>query len=102
MNERQDQTGQVVKRRLPQVMGVEPQELVGIESGSGTVQVLSIKKINEFLHGEQFLIPVRPAEADEAVDQRVRQEAVILVLHHGTRAVTLGKLLAVLAEDHGT
>ena len=63
-------------------MGVEPQELVGIESGSGTVQVLSIKKINEFLHGEQFLIPVRPAEADEAVDQRVRQEAVILVLHH--------------------
>ena len=44
MNERQDQTGQVVKRRLPQVMGVEPQELVGIESGSGTVQVLSIKR----------------------------------------------------------
>ena len=55
LDEGQDQTGQLSSGDW-KVMGVEPQELVGIEiSGKSELfRFFPSKKINEFLHGEQF------------------------------------------------
>ena len=49
---------------------------------------------------EHLVVAVRPAEPREEVDHRLRQVALVLVLHHADGAVPLGELLAVLAE-HG-
>ena len=50
---------------------------------------------DHLLAREDFLVAVRPAQAHEVVEQRVRQEAVVAVLHDADRAVALGELLPV-------
>jgi hypothetical protein len=83
-----------------EVLLVQPRQLFEVETRGRLVHVGGVEQLDHLLAREDFLVTVRPAEAHEIVEQRVRQEAVVAVLHDADRAVTLAELLAVGPEDH--
>ncbi len=82
------------------VLLVGPEHLVRVERRRRLVAVLDVEQAHQLLETEDLLVAVRPAEAREVVEQRLRQEAHVAVLQHADRAVALGELRAVGAEDH--
>ena len=85
---------------LPDVVLIEPAELVVVEGGGRTIHVGDVERRNHLVTREDLLIAVRPAQPRELVEQRLRQISVVAELHHPDRAVTLRQPLAVRAEDH--
>ncbi len=83
-----------------QIVLIEPQQLVGIESGRRPVHRREIEQVDHFLAAENFLVPMRPAQAHQIVQQRLGQVAVIAILQHADGAMALGQALTVGAQDH--
>ncbi len=83
-----------------QVLLVQPAELLYVETRGGAIHVADIKQRDHVLAREDFPVAMRPAEPHEIVEQRVRQVAVVAILHHADRAVALAEFLPVRAEDH--
>jgi hypothetical protein len=81
-------------------MLVEPRKLGDVEARCSLVHIGNVEQGLHFVDREDFLVAMRPAQADEIVEQRVRQETIVTVLHDAHCAVPLGQLLAVRTEDH--
>jgi hypothetical protein len=81
-------------------MGVEPVELFGVELGGGRGDVVEVEPLHQLRAAEDLVVAVAPAEAGQVVDDGLGQVAVVVVLGDAHRAVALGELLAVVAEDH--
>ena len=62
--------------------------------------VLPVERGDELVEREDLLVAVRPAEAREVVEHRVRRVPLVAVLGDAHRAVALGELLAVRGEHH--
>ncbi len=86
---------------LLDVMRVEPSQLFGVELRRRRRDVVQIEPLAELRHAEHFIIAVRPAQTREIVQHGFRQIAFFMILHDADRAVALGKLLTVVAENHG-
>ena len=91
---------EVLRRRAHHVLLVEPQQLVEVERRGRLVHVVDVEQPRHLLAREDLLVAMRPAEAHEVVEQRLGQVALVAVLQHAHRAVALGELRAVGAEDH--
>src|SRR5690606_2762473 len=83
-----------------QVLLVEPAELGRVHARRLGVHVLQVEQALHLLDGEDLLVAVGPAQADQVVEQRVRQVAHVAVLHDVGGAGALAELRAVLVEDH--
>ena len=83
-----------------QIMLIEPEQLVGVEGGRRAVHRPQIEQRDHLGPAEHFLVPMRPAEPHQIVEQRLGQIAFVAVLQHADRAVALGQALAVGAQDH--
>ncbi len=82
------------------VVLIEPKELFRVERGGRTVDIVDVEQLDHLVHREDLLIAVRPAQAHQVVEQRLRQVALLAILHDAHRPVALGQALAVVAEDH--
>ena len=82
-------------------MGIKPLQLFGVKGGRCAVQAGSVEQVNQLVHGENFLISVRPAKTDQVIDQSLRQKPVLFVFDHGACPMTLGEFLPVRPEYHG-
>ena len=82
------------------VVLVDPGQLLEIEARGRPVGLADVEQGDHLLAREDFLVAVRPAEAHQIVQQRMRQEAVVAVLHDADRTMPLAELLAVRPEDH--
>src|SRR5439155_511771 len=60
-----------------------------------------VEPLDQLSLGEDLLVAMRPAQAREVVEQRLRQEAFVAVLRDADGAVALGEPLAVRPENHG-
>ncbi len=79
---------------------VEPLELLDVERRGGLVDVPDVERADHLLASKHFLVTMRPAEAHQVVQQRIRQVTLLLVLQHADCAMALGKLGSVSSEDH--
>ena len=87
------------RRRLAHVVAVQVLELREIEARRRPSDAAEIEGLDHLLGGENFLVAVAPAEADEIVAQRDRQIAESPVGIDAERAVTLRELRAVRPMD---
>src|SRR6267142_2112628 len=101
LTESRDEPGEIRVGALPQILVVEPAQFLRIELRGGTADVGQVEPLQELLERKHFLVPVRPAEAREVVDQGLGEIAVLPVLHDAHRSVALRQALAVGAENHG-
>ncbi len=83
-----------------QVVLVDPAQLGHVQARGLGIDVLHREQIDQFPAAEDFLVTVRPTQPRQVIDQRMRQVAGILVLHHVGRAGALGQLGALLVQDH--
>ena len=82
--------------------------LMGMESAQGRAEQMArsievfgrILPLDELLGRKHFFVAVRPAQPREIVDERLGKIAVLFVLHHADRAVSLGQALAIGTENH--
>ena len=95
-----EQRSEPFRVRLPDVVLVQPAELVVVERGGGPVHVGDVEPRDHLRAREDLLVAVRPAEPHELVEQRLRQVPVVAKLHHPHRTMALREPLAVRAEDH--
>ena len=92
--------GHFIGRIVLQILLVEPAQFFDVEACGRLIHVLDLEQRHEFLARKDFLITVRPAQPRQIVQHCVRQETIIAILHHPDRAMPLGQLAAVGAEDH--
>ena len=93
--------GEACVVRQQHVLLVQPSELVRINRRRRLIHILDVEEFHQFREREQFLVAMGPTEPRQIVQQRLRQEAIAVILQHAHRAVALGKLGAVRAENHG-
>ena len=76
--------------RLLHVVTVHPGQLVDVEHGRAVADRFEIEPARHLVGRQDFLVlPRRPAEQREVVDQRLGQDAARAELRHPRRAVTL-------------
>src|SRR5512138_228602 len=91
----------MLRCRTHDVLLVQPQQLIGIERRGRFVYVFRVEELRHFIEREHFLIAVRPAEANEIIEQRLWEITLLSILEHADRTVSLRKLGAVGAQNHG-
>ena len=95
------QRGQALGRGLLDIVGVQPFQLLQVKDRGRVAQVVRAEQADEFLAGEDLLVAAAPAQPRQIVHQGLGQVAQLPVLHHRERAVALGQLGLVRAQDHG-
>ena len=81
---------------------VQPRQLLVVEDGRARRDALEREELQQLVAREDLrLVVVGPAEPREEVDERLRDVALLAEVLDRLRAVALGELLAVAAEDVG-
>ena len=100
LGERQRLPRELLHREAADVLGVHPLELLRVERGGRVVHAPEIELGDQLVAIEDLAAVFgRPAEQREVVDDRVGEEALLLVLLDRDRAVPLRELGAAGADD---
>src|SRR5918995_3542449 len=93
---------ELTRALAPEVDGVHGPELLLVEDGRVTAHAVDAEALGEFLGSEYLLVGgVARAEECQVVEERLRQISFFREVLDARRAVTLGQLLPVRAEDLG-
>ena len=90
-----------LRREAHDVLVVEPVELGLVEDHGARREPAEVELLHEAVQAEHLVLPVRPAQQGEVVDQRLRQVAQLAEIPHRRGAVTLAELAALGPEHHG-
>ena len=96
---RHDQLGKVVVRTLAQIVGVDAGELGEVEARRRPAHRGEVEQRHRLVGADDLLVAVAPAEPQEIVAHRLRQEPQFAILGHAQGAVPLAELGAVRAMD---
>ena len=99
---RQYARGNVVERQADDVLAIHPFEFLGVEHGRFFEQAVFAEQLGHLRHGHDFAIaPRAPAHECEEVAHGFGENAEVLIVADGGRAVALGQLFAVEPVNHG-
>src|SRR5687768_11568443 len=75
-----DQAGEAARVGGAQIMAVEILELAHVEAGRGAADLRQVKPADRILPGDDLLVAMAPAEAQQIVEQGLGEDAEIVAI----------------------